>query len=417
MARHLGWHTLAALVALAFTPLAAQQKSAPPAQSTPPSEVAAPAPAHSPTASAPGASGFAIEAEMQAYKALQSNSEAIACDVAGFLQPAPASSLRPNGPNLVIDHTYRPVAGACATPLSAPPTGVVVLSASGNTLPSLQLWRTDMAMLAWLESVANQVCQAPSTAAPPPPGGGTMGIPSAGITTGLGEIGTAIGLLKLVAPTETATGLTGTIGDRALMDGVSRQLRALGVPVLMPDSMAPLLLTLPSKQQPSPLFTAIAQLSATQSCLQTRGAADPDAKATLAAVQSFLTSLSSAPAGQRSPLQAAMAGDELMQAAAVGRANSNSAAWHLLVVQALESGGSEITHGGLLGSGVEYSGGSVATYELFDWQGSLACSGNVFDYGGERSPDDLSRDFLRPDLAPERQLIFLRGGCAPDSAH
>ncbi|MGH9478071.1 MAG: hypothetical protein ACRD1A_02485 [Terriglobales bacterium] len=360
---------------------------------------------------------------MQAYKALQSNSEAIACDIASFLMRTPTAPLQPNGPNAVVGGRYRPLASACSSALAAAPTGVVVLDASGGTLQSLQLWRTDMAMMDWMQTAADSVCTAPAAPAGAPAltgeaPGGTMGLIGTGVTTGLGEVGTAIQLLKLIAPSETATGLTGTIGDRALMDGVSRQLRVLGVPIFMPDAMAPLLFAYPSARHPSPLFSAMAKLSATQSCLQTKSAAgNADAKTTLAAVQGFLTSLSTAAVGQPSPLQAAMAGDELEQAIGAGASDPKPPAWHLLLLQALESGGSEITHGGLFGSGVEYSGGSVATYELFDLRGSLTCSGNVFDYGGERSPDDLSRDFLRPNLAPGRQLIFLRGGCAPEPAH
>lgn len=56
--------------------------------------------------------------------------------------------------------------------------------------------------------------------------------------------------------------------------------------------------------------------------------------------------------------------------------------WRVLAVKALESGGALITTANIFGSKVHFSGGAIATYALFGLEGSLECSGNVFDYGG-----------------------------------
>jgi hypothetical protein len=97
-----------------------------------------------PAAGAPagGGGGFSIEAEILAYKALQSDSEAIACDVAGFLVDS-ATKISPNGPNARTKDKSKgatPQTASCAGSSVSGSTakGVVLLSASGTTLANFQ---------------------------------------------------------------------------------------------------------------------------------------------------------------------------------------------------------------------------------------------------------------------------------------
>lgn len=56
---------------------------------------------------------------------------------------------------------------------------------------------------------------------------------------------------------------------------------------------------------------------------------------------------------------------------------------HILIVHALESGGTQLTKSNLfLGSRVYFSGGSVATFSLFSVAGVVECAGYAYDYNG-----------------------------------
>lgn len=82
--------------------------------------------------------------------------------------------------------------------------------------------------------------------------------------------------------------------------------------------------------------------------------------------------------------------------------------WKVLYLKALESGGSLITKTNVFGSKVYFSGGAVATYALFDLEGPLRCSGNVFDYGGFVKAEDFVEKFRKgtlDPLDPSKQLI------------
>ena len=49
---------------------------------------------------------------------------------------------------------------------------------------------------------------------------------------------------------------------------------------------------------------------------------------------------------------------------------------------------------------VYFSGGAVATYALFQMDGSLRCSGNVYDYDGYIREGETNRAFRPPDIVP-----------------
>jgi hypothetical protein len=91
-----------------------------------------------------------------------------------------------------------------------------------------------------------------------------------------------------------------------------------------------------------------------------------------------------------------------------------AAGWHLLSLKAVESGGGLTTESNIFGSEVYFSGGAVATYGLFRFDGSLSCSGNVMAYRGLVRAKDFPDKFQITDVDPRKQLIYLRGGCAAE---
>jgi hypothetical protein len=115
------------------------------------------------------------------------------------------------------------------------------------------------------------------------------------------------------------------------------------------------------------------------------------------------------------PIATVLAADGLAQEIGVqedGTLKNDSTWQHVLVVKALESGGSLITHSNIFGSKVFFTGGAVATYALFTTKGHLSCSGNVFDYGGYLRAEKFNEAFRNPDIDPTHQLVLLRGGCS-----
>jgi hypothetical protein len=62
----------------------------------------------------------------------------------------------------------------------------------------------------------------------------------------------------------------------------------------------------------------------------------------------------------------------------------------LLAVHALESGGSQLTKSNLfLGSRYYFSGGAVASFYLYTFDGKLQCSGASYGYRGSIREKDL----------------------------
>jgi hypothetical protein len=84
----------------------------------------------------------------------------------------------------------------------------------------------------------------------------------------------------------------------------------------------------------------------------------------------------------------------------------------VLLVKALESGGSVTHKSNVLGSKINYSGGSVGTYALFSVEGALECSGNVYDYAGSFSSKNFLKGLHEYHTDPGQQMTFLRGGCS-----
>jgi hypothetical protein len=248
----------------------------------------------------------------------------------------------------------------------------------------------------------------------------------AGLTAGSGVLG-------LFAKEESASPVGGNIQDQAFMDNVSRELRALNVSVLMPSVYTPYALTSIDAAR-SPFVNALTALLHTRDCLvASKGAEDSDVKN----IDEFLSSLSSssttaaktgssqggaaAPAAATPPaapapshLESILSADGLAERLGADPATGkipDSAPQHVLLLKALESGGSVNHSSSIFGSRMSYSGGSVGTYALFDLRGQVECSGNVYEYAGTVSAKDFNKRLLGYKPDPSGQVIFTRGGC------
>jgi hypothetical protein len=406
-----------------------------------------------------GASGFSIETEMLTYRALESNGEAIACDVAAYLY------------NTKTDFRKMPGGAVCnvGSGGGAPGIGVVVLPFDRSAFADFQIWRSDMQTMAEFEVRGAAACnaRAANAAEPAQPGrpqgrgltsstgstsstastaaavGGVMGA----LTPAGAMLTTGSGILGLFANSQDSSPVGGTIEDQAFMDNVSRELRSVNVSVLMPTVYAPFGLTSVDAAH-SPFVTALDKLLHTRDCLVAAskgGPPDPDVKnieeflnvlagTTTPAKSTAPTSASGGSSGSgssgsgsgssastaapappaQSHLTAVLNADGLAQRLgadpATGKVPDN-APHHLLLVKALESGGSVNRSSSIFGSKMSYSGGSVGTYALFNLNGELECSGNVYDYAGPVKSKKFQaqlRDY-KPD--PSNQVIFQRGTC------
>jgi len=265
-----------------------------------------------------GGGGFSIESEMLAYKALESDSEAIACDVAVYLiyeDPTvePQDYRDPTSPNDIfpagaqashsrdewgarwnrLKYICGRGVGRDFSPVQASPRdteqvdgsdrkkhpveirasqqkarqeswGVIVLASSDTTIANVQTWRVNMALMGILSARAAAVeccpegssklctkpkqdaCKCPKKECPTPEdyqkylemmqSDGT----SAGMLPGGAAATSAISLIQsavqLFAVNESVSGVTGTIQDQALIDGIARHFRAMAIPVLAPGT-------------------------------------------------------------------------------------------------------------------------------------------------------------------------------------
>jgi len=180
---------------------------------------------------------------MFTYKAVEENSQVIACDIARYLfqgdvTEAPAGSHAPC---------------AISNPAQSTP-GIVIISSDSSLISDFQLWRADMATMSALESRANDVCVAPEaknengqeTPAQPPQrksrgltgSGGLAG--TAAALAKLTPQGAAIGAaLEMFSSSQTVTSVVGTVQNPALLNEVARELRSLNVLVLVPELYNP----------------------------------------------------------------------------------------------------------------------------------------------------------------------------------
>jgi hypothetical protein len=134
----------------------------------------------------------------------------------------------------------------------------------------------------------------------------------------------------------------------------------------------------------------------------------------------------SAPAPSASPtpsllLAAVLSGDGLAQKLGVVPATGllpDKGPWrHVLLLKALESGGTVEKTTNIFRSKIRYSGGSVDTYALFTLEGELECSGNVYDYGGSIPAKEFQTQLRDYNPEPAKQFIFQRGSCHVPAGH
>lgn len=392
------------------------------------------------------ASGFAIETEMLTYRALESNGEAIACDVAAYLY-----GTKPD---------FKTIAGGsiCNVGASGPSTiGVVVLPFDHSVFSDFMIWRSDMQTMAEFQARGVNACEAKpaptadqsnrpqgvsgrglttsTTASTAAAVGGVMGA----MTPAGAMLATGSGILGLFAKSQAAEATAGNIEDQAFMDNVGRELRAVNLNVIMPDVYTPYALTSIDAAH-SPFVVALDKLFHLRDCLAaSKTTADPDVKN----IDEFLAALASAPAASVKPATATTTAAAATAATTPTTASASTAPsrlesalnadglalrlgadpltgtipatapQHLLMVKALESGGSVNHSSNIFGTKMSYSGGSVGTYTLFNLSGQLECSGNVYDYAGPVASADFQKHLrnFKPD--PGAQVIFHRGSCTP----
>lgn len=395
----------------------------------------------------PEPSGFSIETEMFTYRALESNSEAIACDIAGYLNGA-------------VDVFKNPPQGSvCNVNAGSSAATVILLPFATSEFQDFQIWRADMATMARLHDKARMDC--PSVGAGSDKGGVsaiTSKLSSAlvGASPAGPPLAIAQSVLALMASGVATSSVGGTIHDQAFMDGVGRQLQELSVPVLMPTAYTPFSLVA-LDEAGSPFLGSLNRILDDRSkCLEDSAshesskpkAAKPGSnkaepikpsapQSIVVDIDAYLNTLTSdallapkdsgaaaqpknpgaaQPASSSSHLSAVLLADGLATKLGVDAKTGSldpeaRASIHVLLIQALESGGSVTRHSNVFGTKIQYSGGSVGTYALFTLDGDLECSGNVYEYGESKIANSVSEGLVGYKPDPAKQMIFLRHSC------
>ena len=382
---------------------------------------------------------------MLTYRALESNGEAIACDVASYLE------------NVKTSFQSQPSGAVCNVPSANGPStvGIVVLPFDRTVFSEFMIWRSDMQTMAEFEARGANACAAAAAAPPTPEPSRPAGVSGRGLTSSAAGVagmfspaGAAVGaaqsILGLFATDRAASPVGGTIQDQAFMDNVARELRAINVNVLMPDVYTPYAYSSIDAAR-SPFLISLDKLLHIRDCLaNSKTNEDPDVKD----IDAFLASLSGSNNGPASRpaagtttttagtttttattaaattsapispsrLESALNADGLAQRLGAdpntGQIPPNSP-HHVLMVKALESGGSVNKSSNIFGTKMSYSGGSVGTYTLFNLNGELECSGNVYDYAGPVSAAKFEAQLRSAIPDPGAQVIFQRGACTP----
>jgi len=396
------------------------------------------------SADSAGAIGFSIESEMLTYRALESNSEAVGCDIAAYLNGGVANFVHP------------PAGTVCAVNAGANgKASVIIVPFDRNAFDEFHIWRADMGIMRELRARAATFCASSSTVL-------QVNQRGAGALADLTPAGSALtlaqNLLGAMSSETTTSPVSGTIQDQAFMDGVARQLRNLRVPVLMPNTLGPNSLTVADSSR-SPFLASLDQLFQARTCLEGQ---EPKSDAKISIdklivdIDTYLKSLTPDTAVKPAPpapakaadgsaatpaaggtapaptpaatpstspthLMSVLAADGLAQKLGVdpstGLLPDNGAWQHILLLKALESGGAVTKIANILGTRIRYSGGAVGTYALFTFDGELECSGNVYDYGGSVPAESFQTRMRHFNPDPAKQAIFQSGGCNAPAKH
>jgi hypothetical protein len=386
--------------------------------------------------SASGSPGFSIQTEMLTYRALETNSESVACDVAAFINGIP------------VTYTTSANSSQCSVKSNSS-SGVVLLPFGADILDGFQLWRADMEIMGQLNRRGSKYCAPKYQIRVGDSKGATADIaaltPAGGAAMSLVQ-----GVFATLASNADSMQVVGTIQDQAFLDGVARQLRVLNVPVLMPASSLPFSLN-GLDETKSPFLTKFNEFLEDRTCVIVAAKMDakgnyPDLPGLQSEMDTFLSSLSGTvapkqpsgggsgatpptnpappaptPGSSPSPLVAILEADGLAQKLNIdpgtGASPANGSWKHILFLRALESGGSVDKQSNVLGTKIWYSGGSVGTYALFTLDGEMECSGNVFDFGGSAPAKGFQQEVGKFTPDPASQLIYQRGGCALGANH
>jgi len=244
-----------------------------------PSKAAAPE-----TSSAPG---FSIESEMITYRALESNSDAIACEIASVLGG-------------VLRHFTQLSPGSrCDVTVGTPEIKVLILPFDNEVISDFAMWRSDMQTMdemvvraSTLVKITDGVCSIVgetqgSGKNAESQRGGTPG--GAGLVAELSpQVAVVSSILGLLGSDYSSSPVGGTIEDQAFMDDVSRDLRILHVNVLSPSVYGPGAL-MPLNAKTSPYLIERNKLLEFHDCLSSKkGLTD----SSVLNIEKFLTSLS-----------------------------------------------------------------------------------------------------------------------------
>jgi hypothetical protein len=378
---------------------------------------------------------------MFTYKAVEENSQVIACDIARYLFQGDVTEAAAGShvPCLVSNPSQM-------TP------GIVIISSDSSLISDFQLWRADMATMSALESRANDVCVA--TEAKGDNGQETPAqshMKSRGLTGGGGLAGTAAALAKLTpqgaaigaalqmfSSSQTVTSVVGTVQNPALLNEVARELRSLNVLVLVPELYNPNALGAADYTNSPYMQNLSGFYSSYEKCTNAKAGATGNSGETtsidgvITAMDTFLKAVMATPGAGPAPgnpadktaetqpappshLAAVLSADEVAkQMGFTGNgASGASATWqHVLWLKALESGGSVNKQSNIFGTKVTFGGGAVDTYSVFRLNGQLVCSGNVFNFQSPVRTKDLQKTFrAAPEDNPAKRSM-LHSTCA-----
>lgn len=369
--------------------------------------------ARSAAPSSSGGIGFSIESEVLTYTALRSNSKAVGHEIAGYVNSSAATPVN--------------VASDPGPPHSNRPTlpGVVILSSSTDAVPSFEQWRADMELMKELRERSKGYCQIGGgesvgrRGAPGGAGGPSAATSAAGLAPFSAALPLVQGVLGMAATTEAVSPVRGTIEDQAFMNAVAMELRAENVAVLIPETYMPL--SLSESNANSPFLSSLNELLTIRACLTTQLAKSEETlplekqeiQSDKEAIDVFLTVLTGTLPKQKSEAGAnekkttnptSFSPSHLisvLEADGLAQRLRSAGAWqHILWLKALESGGSVTKTGNFLSTKIQYSGGSVGSYALFNLNGDLECSGNVYSYAGPLRAKDFHKEIPLTDFNP-----------------
>lgn len=379
-----------------------------------------------------GPLGFSIESEMLTYRALESNSEAVACDIAAYLRGGSASF-----GNSTVGSVCT-VSGGANNKAS-----IVILPFDQTQFNDFRMWRADMQIMNELRTRALVDCPATQPIKVTERGAAASAVSATPAGSALSAAQTAFGL---VSSESSVTAVGGTIQDQAFMDGVARDLRNQSLTVMMPSAYVPDSLS-PIDASRSPFLQSLQKLYQARRCLIDLGSkGDASVDQLIADMDTYLASLTgntvaapkaAAPAPAKpadastgaqgagnsaattpsssTHLISVLSADSLAQRLGVnpdtGLLTDQGALLHVLLLKALESGGTIEKKANILGTKIRYSGGSVATYAMFTMDGMLECSGNVYEYGGSLPAKDFVKGLRNYNPDPSKQFIIQRGSC------